>query len=632
MNAAAPLRGRYEFVKPLGQGGFGHTSLFKYLGLPSQPLRVVKQFKPQFSEPAALGTALHLFDQEARILEQLGRTHDQIPELFEHLEENGEFYLIQEYIAGESLEQILTQKSALPEPEVIDLLVDILQVLAFVHDRQVIHRDVTPSNLIQRQSDGRIVLIDFGAVKEVIQTGIAKLTIPIGKPGYIPAEQSAGNPRFCSDIYAVGMIGIQSLTGSHPLSLSRDLATGAVHWLEKTSISPRLGEILTRMVQPDCHQRYQSAAAVLTDLRPLQRLPNQLAIGHTAHSAPSVMPATLPPPPRPATVLAPPVSAHQRQLGKWLGWSLGAACLLLAGIAAYRWARPPVLGCPLADLPSGNFTYSGSTTWAPLREIDAQLGTLCPQFKLTYKQPSYRKPGSGAGIELLLNGQIDFAQSSRQPNDTEFQIARNRGTEIREIPIAIDGIAIAVNPSLAIPGLTIAQIQAIYTGRFTNWQEVGGPNLPIVAYSRKSEDSGTVDYFVEAVLEKQPLGKTVQLIATTTAAVQKIATDPGGIYYGSAPEVVGQCTIKPVPIGNPNQWIAPYQGNLIAPPKCSDKHRNRPNLDAFRDGKYPLSRRLFVIVKKNGQITEQAGEAYAKLLLTPQAQELIEQAGFVRIH
>lgn len=625
MNAAALLRGRYELIKPLGQGGFGRTYLVKYLGLPSQPLRVVKQFQPQFSDPAALATAMQLFDQEARVLEQLGQTHDQIPELFEHLEENREFYLIQEYVAGESLEQILAQKTSLSEPEVVNLLVDILQVLAFVHDHHVIHRDVTPSNLIQRQRDRKIVLIDFGAVKEVIQSGIARPTIPIGKPGYIPPEQSAGNPRFSSDIYAVGMIGIQALTGLHPLKLPQDPATGTARWRQTTQVSQRLAEILTTMVQADCNQRYQSAAAVLEALRSCQHRPSTqrpVRLTPVAPSGADPVP-TLPP--------TSPPSARRQNLGRF-GWPLGAAFLLLSGVAAQQVWHRPAAGCPLTDLPAGNFSYSGSTTWAPLHEVDQQLVQLCPQFKLTYKQPTYRKPGSGAGIELLLNGQIDFAQSSRPPNDNEYQIARNRGSAIKEIPIGIDGIAIAVNPTLALPGLSIEQIQAIYTGRVTNWRQVGGPDLAIVPYSRRSEDSGTVNYFVETVLEKQPLGKNVQWIGTTTAAVQKIATEPGGIYYGSAPEVVGQCTIKPLAIGTARQWIAPYEGPLVAPSECSNKNRNRPNLDAFRSGKYPLSRRLFVIVKKNGQIAEKAGEAYAQLLLTPPAQELIEQAGFVRIH
>jgi serine/threonine protein kinase len=630
MNAAAPLSGRYKFVKPLGQGGFGCTYLVKYLGLPSQPLRVVKQFQPKFSDPTALTTAKYLFDQEAKVLEQLGRTHDQIPELFEHLEDEQEFYLIQEYVAGESLEQILAQKTSLSEPEVTAWLADILQVLAFVHEHKVIHRDVTPSNLIQRQSDRKIVLIDFGAVKEVIQTGVAKLTIPIGKPGYIPTEQSAGTPRFCSDIYAVGMIGIQALTGQHPLQLPQDPDTGVVRWQSKTQISPGLTEILTKMVQPDCAQRYQTATAAL---QALQQLAGTMPRPDQGNSSPAAANPTMP-------QTLPPVAVRSPRLGQGHKFALGALGLILGGLAIYGlWPRAmtvtqsPPAGCPLPDVPKGEFRYSGSTTWAPLREIDAKIAALCPHFQVQYIQPDYRKPGSGTGIQMLLNGQIDFAQSSRQPDDNEYAIARNRGSQLQEIPIAIDGIAIAVNPKLEIRGLTISQIQAIYTGRVTNWQQVGGPDLEIVPYSRRREDSGTVDHFMAMVMEKQALGANVRFVDTTTQAVQKIAADPGGIYYGSAPEVVSQCKIKPLPVGRQaKQWVAPYQGELLPPEKCSAQNRNRPDVDAFRKDMYPLSRRLFIIIKKNGQIAEQAGSAYANLLLTPLAQDLIEQEGFVRIH
>jgi phosphate transport system substrate-binding protein len=282
--------------------------------------------------------------------------------------------------------------------------------------------------------------------------------------------------------------------------------------------------------------------------------------------------------------------------------------------------------------PSGLFNYGGSTTWAPIRkDVDAAIQIVWPGFKLRYTDPVQGAPGSSKGIRMLLENQLAFAQSSRSLKEEERQKAQQQGYSLKEIPVAIDGIAVVVNPSLEISGLTTAQLEAIYVGKITNWQEVGGPNLAIVPYSRRLEDGGTIEFFVENVLEKQPFGANVQFIPTTTQAVRQVAITPGGIYYASAPEVVPQCGVKPIPLGRkPDQLIPPYQTPLVTPPQCPAQ-RNQLNAAAFQNGEYPITRRLFVIVKQNGQVDQQAGEAYANLLLTNQGQTLITQAGFVRI-
>ena len=284
------------------------------------------------------------------------------------------------------------------------------------------------------------------------------------------------------------------------------------------------------------------------------------------------------------------------------------------------------------DVPSGLFSYGGSTTWAPIRkEVDRGIQTVWPKFVLRYTDPTSGAPGSGAGIKMLLNNQLAFAQSSRSIKDEEYQQAQQRGFTLKEIPVAIDGIAIAVNPNLNIPGLTIAQLKDIYTGKITNWQEVGGSNLSIKPYSRRIEEGGTIEFFAENVLQGQNFGTNVQFIGTTTEALREVATNPGSIYYASAPEVVGQCTVKPLPLGRtPDQLVPPYQEPFVPLEQCPTQ-RNGLNSSAFQSGKYPITRNLFVIVKLNGQADQQAGEAYANLLLTQQGQQLLEEAGFVRI-
>jgi phosphate transport system substrate-binding protein len=286
----------------------------------------------------------------------------------------------------------------------------------------------------------------------------------------------------------------------------------------------------------------------------------------------------------------------------------------------------------LPSIPSGLFNYGGSTTWAPIRkDVDTAIQTVFPQFQLRYTDPTIGAPGSGTGIKMLLDNQLAFSQSSRPVKDEEYQKAQQRGFKLKEIPVAIDGIAIAVNPNLNLPGLTVNQLKDIYIGKITNWQQVGGPNLEITPYSRRLKEGGTVEFFDENVLEGEKFGTNVQFIPTTTEALKEVAKNPGGMYYASAPEVVGQCSVKPLPLGKTtDKFVPPYKQPFISLQQCPQQ-RNQLNAAAFLSGEYPITRRLFVIVKQNNQSDQQAGEIYANLLLTNQGQELIAKTGFVKI-
>ncbi|NEO33849.1 MAG: tetratricopeptide repeat protein [Symploca sp. SIO3C6] len=292
-----PLGGRYKLISQLGAGGFSHTFLAQDLHLPGNPQCVLKQFKPQISDTQALQMARRLFEVEARVLYQLGN-HNQIPRLLAHFEDNQEFYLAQELIEGEPLTEELAESVPWSEVRVITLLQDLLTVLSFVHQQQVIHRDVKPSNLIRRRKDDKIVLIDFGAVKQVsnsqvvdANTGETTLTMSVGTKGYMPYEQLAGNPRFSSDIYAVGMLAIQALSRIHPQRLEEDPETAEINWRNscKTKrlrhhlepVSSELAEIIDQMVCYDFRCRYSTAmealeaveglSRTLTDSRPLEQ-------------------------------------------------------------------------------------------------------------------------------------------------------------------------------------------------------------------------------------------------------------------------------------------------------------------------------------------------------------------------
>ena len=264
---------RYKLISQLGVGGFGQTFLAQDLHLPDCPRCVVKRLLAKTNEPKNLQTARRLFNTEARVLYQLGN-HDQIPALFAHFEENQEFYLVQEFVEGEPMTRQIIKGEPWAEDRVIVLLKDILEVLVFVHEQNVIHRDVKPSNLMRRRRDGKLVLIDFGAVKRVSieaadpNTDMADSTVSIGTHGYIPNEQLAGKPRFSSDIYAVGLAGIQALTGVLPRELGEDAQTSELDWRVHTpNVSAELAAILDRMVCYDFRDRYPTAVEALDALR-----------------------------------------------------------------------------------------------------------------------------------------------------------------------------------------------------------------------------------------------------------------------------------------------------------------------------------------------------------------------------
>ncbi|MFS0515745.1 protein kinase [Nostoc sp. UIC 10607] len=274
--ARKTLRNRFEIVKHLGSGGSGDTYLAVDLDLPGRPHCVVKHFHPKDSNPAVLPIAKKLFAREAEVLYQLGNDHDQIPRLFAHFDEDGDFYLVQEFIDGHALTQEIVPGQRLSENTVLNLLKDILEVLAFVHQNNIIHRDIKPQNLMRRYSDQKIVLIDFGSIKKIGALG-AGLTIAVGTPGYMPSEQAKGKPKLCSDIYAVGMIGIQALTGLIPEQLQEDPNTGEILWRDQAQVSDALANILDTMVRDRYSQRYQSAAEAL------QALNSDLALSQPSH-------------------------------------------------------------------------------------------------------------------------------------------------------------------------------------------------------------------------------------------------------------------------------------------------------------------------------------------------------------
>jgi eukaryotic-like serine/threonine-protein kinase len=269
------LRNRYSIQKPLASGYFGDTYLAIDCDYYGQRYVVVKHLKPQSKELTVLQVARRLFETEAMALSRLGDLTDRIPTLYAYFEEQDEFYLVQEFIEGQTL-AIELANGRLSTLATIQILREILIGLSFVHAENTIHRDLKPENIIRRASDGTLVLIDFGAVKEVRKATLTttnpktQASIGFGTEGYMPSEQAMGFPKLASDIYAVGAIGIECLTGREPHQLfDEELLEFKWRHLYQVSdpkLDPSIGRlvmVLNKMLRQRHLDRYTDAAEAL---------------------------------------------------------------------------------------------------------------------------------------------------------------------------------------------------------------------------------------------------------------------------------------------------------------------------------------------------------------------------------
>ncbi len=254
--------GRYQIIKRLGKGGFAHTYLAKNLMVPGEPNCVVKQLRPKVTHPRML----QLFKLEAAILARF--KHSQIPKSVECFEHQGDFFLVQDFVAGDDLSKEFTVGHKWSEAKVVQFLQEMLRVLGYVHQQNAIHRDVKPTNIIRRWDNGKLCLIDFGAVQD-LENNYATLATVVGTPGYHAPEQANGVATFSSDIYALGITAIQFLTGYYPLHLPKN-EDGELVWRDLASISDRLALILEDMTRVEEIDRYDSTSTVLRDLETIE--------------------------------------------------------------------------------------------------------------------------------------------------------------------------------------------------------------------------------------------------------------------------------------------------------------------------------------------------------------------------
>jgi phosphate transport system substrate-binding protein len=285
---------------------------------------------------------------------------------------------------------------------------------------------------------------------------------------------------------------------------------------------------------------------------------------------------------------------------------------------------PSVSLASVPNVPTMKARYGGSTSFAPLRTdaVMSRMGLANPGFDLIYVNSSGgEKPGSTSGIKMLLDGELSFAQSSRPLLQEEYETAEDRGFGLEQKAVAIDGLAIYVNFQSSIIGITLSQLKDIYTGKITNWKQLGGSDLEIIPVSRDPKSGGTPAYFSDNILHREAFASSVKpYLGSTTNTIAKVAANPGAIGYATASEVCNQNAIKPLAIAKETgqNFVSSCNGDEI-------------NQVAIANNSYPITRRLFVIIKKDSFLDEQAGNAYVNLLLSEEGQQIVEEAGLVRI-
>lgn len=671
------LAGKYRVATLMSnKGGFGDTYEVTERGVP----KVLKVLKTNNAK------AIELFDREYRVLDSLsGEGIAGVPlveDFFLYSPKDSQqdlHCLVMERIFGMDLEEYTkVTKRPIDQKTAIGWLSQLIQILQEIHDRGILHRDIKPSNIVL-QPDGQLVLIDFGAVKE------AAVNIPgqctrIYTPGYAAPEQAQGEANVRSDFFSLGRTFVYLLTGKEPIDLY-DADRNCLVWRDRpNNVAADFLDLIDRLMQENPAQRAENTATIFKEIDALSPTITRQRKGYTPPPFtvnPTAARYSQPAPNIPIQPLVPvqpqPLPADEPEerkmvesppiFKKWLPalLLLTTLLLLLPAVAMYlvgsgKLPIPSIANSntgesfsEIKNVPQGVFKFGGSTTWATTRQfqssIDAAIKGVFPKYDIEYtdaNSPDFKstkngkcdgKPGSNAGICWLLEGDLDFAQSSISLEKSKYKDDdRVKANRLRQQVVAYDALSVVVNPQLKLSGLTIAQLRDIYTGKVTNWQEVGGQNIPIVAFAREESTGGTVSSFKDLVLQKADNWQ-FKIVKSTTEGLQQVSKNPGGIYYGAAKEVItDSCNTKPLAIGTTaDRLVKPYQEPLQSTEACNRGQRNQINTAVVKSQEYPLTRQLFVLISTDNIERQQAGEAYANLLRTKQGQSLLEKAGFVSI-
>ncbi|MBW4494848.1 MAG: serine/threonine protein kinase [Oscillatoria princeps RMCB-10] len=450
----ALLNNRYRIIKTLGAGGFGETFLAEDTQMPSSRRCVIKQLKPVANNPQMYNIVRDRFQREAAVLEDLGDGSNQIPRLYAYFSEAGQFYLVQEWVEGETLTRKIDTSGVMSESSVRALLSSILPVLDFVHSKRIVHRDIKPDNIILRQRDGLPVLIDFGAVKETMGTGINSTgntasSIVIGTPGFMPSEQAAGRPMYSSDLYSLGLTAIYLLTGKWPQELADPLA-GEIAWHRHAlNVSPSLAAVLDKAIQFSPRERYATAREMLSALQysgvPISPTPPSPPAGEPTEPTAAVSPRSTQ------------TNTYTSSLGDVqklaiLGSIIGAS--IIVGLVV---ARPPqVVVAPIHN------TQPRSIGWLRIGAVSKTAGfayvgdpLIATKQPVTISPPVVPSPGAAVTVTTGVNLRKDMPRKPKYDLPEKVGVLKE-GQQI--IILKVDYFAESNSAPIAV------------------WAEVGFPN------------------------------------------------------------------------------------------------------------------------------------------------------------
>ena len=393
------LNNRYRILQTLGAGGFGNTFLAEDTHMPSGRRCVIKQLKPLTHEPQTYEIVKERFKREGAVLEELGDGNNQIPRLFAYFSEAGQFYLVQEYIEGDTLTKKVEQGGPLSESEVKKILVSLLPVLDYVHSRRMIHRDIKPDNVIIRQRDGLPVLIDFGAVKEAMNTQVATPGAPaqsmvIGTPGFMPAEQAGGRPTYASDLYSLGLTAVFLLTRKMPQDLRTDNRTGEFLWRQDApTINPNLAMVIDRSIRFNARDRFATAKDMLNALQSGDAVSEMATVAVAPGGLPPTPNRSTPPSPRQTVPVgnSPVIPSHRRN--PLIIGALVAGGLIVGGmVLAIGLSRSPERSSPVASNSQPATEPSTSQRSLPPVSDSQQTRTPIPRSQPTDSQSNSEFP------------------------------------------------------------------------------------------------------------------------------------------------------------------------------------------------------------------------------------------------
>jgi ABC-type branched-subunit amino acid transport system substrate-binding protein len=550
LNPGDILAGRYRIIAQLGQGGFSRTYTAQDLENPGNPPCVIKEIPfPESENPLVLVQARRRFQMEANALQTLDQD-SRIPKLFDRFEKNDNFYLVQEYIQGTLLSKEIFPGQQWKEAQAIAFLREILEILNSIHQANIIHRDIKPSNLIRRTQDRKLVMIDFGAVKEIRNftsnsTGEILTSKAIGTEGYMPAEQydTRSVPQPYNDIYALGIIVIQALTGEYPTNLPKEPKTCELIWNYATSergmlqVSDGLKNILNQMVRFHFPKRYQSAAEVLEALDLLQ--------------FPAPAPAPPPPPGRFLWLLFQFVRSHFR----WL--LLGAVGVATTLAIAYSFSlfRPTIPSLASVEgISSGEkLLIQTSPLWSKQRGINEFADLNYPEALKLLKQ-SWKEDRKDPETLIYMNNALLMAKKAEY-----YTIAI-------VVPVRRNQDGNILNANLAeelLRGIAQAQTEV---------------NLSLITPSNSNQD-----FPGQELLEKKPLkGKGLRVIIADDANIKSYAVKRANSLVAQ-PDILAvighytsDMTVETVDIYDRNQLVA------ISPGSTTEELTRKPRKFFFR--------------------------------------------------